>query len=410
MKYFSLTIFVIIILIPRGLFVTNIVLAAAALTGYMGVVDCDAITGWACDKNDGRAVSAWIYDGPMAAGNPILAGSQSNLDLGTGAAAYCGTDYHWFRIAVPDSLKDGKTHAVHTYASSNDGSAYQLLGNSPTNIRCGASACAPDCSGKNCGSDGCGGSCGACPAGQICNANGACGGKAGDAVPPKLSGLAPEGVIYNRALALTVTTDEPADCRFDRQDKSYETMAAKFNSSDRLYHSAPLVLANYGSFSYFVRCVDANGNTGPAPSRISFSYISAVEKTPPPAVPKDMIAPVISDPEPFGELAMSTVTISVSTDERANCKYDIADTGYASMENKMDRSADAKSHHKAITLTSSGSYTYYVRCLDGSGNQDTQSTQISFTYSLPGLRSRDIQPFTRWHGLPGRRGVIRPQR
>ena len=82
-------------------------------------------------------------------------------------------------------------------------------------------------------------------------------------------------------------------------------------------------------------------------------------------------------------MSAAAVTLAVATDERANCKYDIADTDYDSLENKMDRSANAKSHYKKITLDSPGAYTYYVRCQDGSCNQDAQSTQISFTYAPP---------------------------
>ena len=215
---------------------------------------------------------------------------------------------------------------------------------------------------------------------QVCQGS-AC--VAGNSAPPTISGLGPSGTVYLQSVALTATTNVPADCKYDPADKSFAAMGAQFNSSDKLYHSASLVLNRYGSYTYYVRC-QAGTSADQASVVISFTYATAVVTvTPPPVIPKDTTSPVVSDPQPSGSVSAAAVTLAVATDERANCKYDIADTDYDSLENKMDRSANAKSHYKKITLASPGAYTYYVRCQDGSGNQDSASTPISFTYAAP---------------------------
>jgi len=49
----------------------------------------------------------------------------------------------------------------------------------------------------------------------------------------------------------------------------------------------------------------------------------------------------------------------------------------------MDRSANAKSHYKKITLDSPGAYTYYVRCQDTVGNADLSDYTVSFSVAVP---------------------------
>jgi hypothetical protein len=215
---------------------------------------------------------------------------------------------------------------------------------------------------------------------RVCQGN-AC--VAGNSASPTVSGLGPSGTVYSQSVALTATTNVPADCKYDTADKSFETMSGQFNSSDRLYHSSPLALSRYGSYIYYVRC-QVGTSADQTSVTISFNYAAAaVTVVLLPDVPKDTTPPAISDPEPSGSVSAAAVTLAVATDERANCKYDIADTDYDSLENKMDRLANAKSHYKKITLASPGAYTYYVRCQDGSGNQDSESTSISFSYAVP---------------------------
>lgn len=96
----------------------------------------------------------------------------------------------------------------------------------------------------------------------------------------------------------------------------------------------------------------------------------------------DTTAPVRSLLAPSGTLAAGTTstTLSLTTDEAALCRYSTsAGTVYASMTNNFSTEY-AASHSATISgLTNGSSYTYYVRCIDGSGNANASDSTISFS-------------------------------
>ena len=223
--------------------------------------------------------------------------------------------------------------------------------------------------------------------GKICK-NSAC--ATNDAVPPVLSGLAPSGTTYNANVVLTVTTNESADCRYGSSDKSYDLLTSQFSSSDKLYHSASVVLSGFSSYTYYVRCKDAAGNASPTSSKVSFKYASATAVIPPKkdpvtVPPADIAPPIISKSSlaPSGDVGATPVTISLATDEKATCKYDTADGSYEAMKNTMDGANNGTSHSKSAALDAPGDYTYYIRCKDALGNAAKQSATIKFNYVIP---------------------------
>jgi|GEM_PF-4235097 len=94
----------------------------------------------------------------------------------------------------------------------------------------------------------------------------------------------------------------------------------------------------------------------------------------------DVTPPVISGASPSGSLSSSTtsVTLQVTTDELANCKYGTTDTSYSSLTNIFDTTG-ALTHQETYAVSSGNSYTFYVRCQDFANNTDTASTTISFS-------------------------------
>jgi hypothetical protein len=218
-----------------------------------------------------------------------------------------------------------------------------------------------------------------------------------DTAAPLLSKLLPSGTTYNSSVVLSVTTNEPAECRYSWYDKAFESMTLFFTSTDRLYHSAPTSLINYGYYTYYVRCRDTAGNINQVAGRISFRYATTyvAPATPAaPAVPADKTPPVISGLAPSGEVNMAQITISCATDEAATCKYGKTDADYDSLADTLD-TASGLSHSKAVTLTDPGQYTYYIRCKDQKGNKNTVSAQIGFNYVVPkkeGPAISNLQP------------------
>ncbi len=81
----------------------------------------------------------------------------------------------------------------------------------------------------------------------------------------------------------------------------------------------------------------------------------------------------------------STVTISVTTDENATCKFDESDTAFASLSYSMTDSVTSHTGSRTYSSTSSG--TYYVRCNDTTGNVMSYSNTTSFSVSIKGTPS-----------------------
>ncbi|TXI10250.1 MAG: DUF2341 domain-containing protein [Polynucleobacter sp.] len=100
----------------------------------------------------------------------------------------------------------------------------------------------------------------------------------------------------------------------------------------------------------------------------------------------DATAPVRSAGLPSGSQLVGTtqVTLSLTTDESATCKYGItASTAYASIVTTF-ATTGGTSHSDTITGLSNGqSYNYYVRCIDGSSNANTDDYTISFSIASP---------------------------
>lgn len=101
----------------------------------------------------------------------------------------------------------------------------------------------------------------------------------------------------------------------------------------------------------------------------------------------DTIPPVISSPSPSGAQTCTSnprnVTISVTTNEAATCKYGTSDVAYASLPNTFSTTGST-SHSQTVSNACGSSYTYYVRCQDGSGNPTLTSTAISYSVATAG--------------------------
>lgn len=203
----------------------------------------------------------------------------------------------------------------------------------------------------------------------------------GGAIGPKILKLGPSGTLYQGYTTLSATTDTASDCRYSSYNKAYDAMTLNFESSDQLLHTKDATLPNYGYYTYYVRCSDSAGNVSAA-GKIYFRYKSLTPDQPTPTA--DKTAPVI-DPAtlgPAGTVTTSSALLTVSTDESATCKYDVTDVSYSAMANTFDAAASGNTYTKSVTLGDAGPYTYYVRCKDASGNVNSTSSQISFTYAL----------------------------
>jgi hypothetical protein len=95
----------------------------------------------------------------------------------------------------------------------------------------------------------------------------------------------------------------------------------------------------------------------------------------------DTTPPVRSNGQPTGTLpaGTTTTTLQITTDEAATCRYGLtAGTSYAAMTNTF-ATTGGTAHATPISGLNGGSYTYYVRCIDATGNANTSDTAISFS-------------------------------
>jgi len=99
----------------------------------------------------------------------------------------------------------------------------------------------------------------------------------------------------------------------------------------------------------------------------------------------DTVPPTRSNGQPTGILLAGTThtTISLTTNEKATCKYSTAaDTSYDSMANTFSTTG-ATFHSTTITeLTSGASCNFYIKCKDTAGNQNIDNYTISFSTAL----------------------------
>ena len=114
----------------------------------------------------------------------------------------------------------------------------------------------------------------------------------------------------------------------------------------------------------------------------------------------DTTPPTLSNGQPSGTLPSGTTstTMSLTTNENANCKYSTtANVAYSSMTNTFTTTGGT-SHSTTLTgLTNGNSYTRYVRCQDAAGNTNPNDFIVSFSvaniaydYSLSNGGSKTI--------------------
>jgi len=232
--------------------------------------------------------------------------------------------------------------------------------------------------------------------GLICQ-NGACQPK--DNTPPILYYLAPSGIVTNRQVTLSLSTNEKSKCHYGYYDVNFDQMGMEFATTDGLHHTSSITLNSPATYNFYVRCQDISGNTNLTSNKISFTYTT---QTSPPnpivSVTKDTAPPIIQSSSllPSGQVNTKQIDLSLKTNEKANCRYDIADMDFTSMENNFNADANGTSHYKTVTLAGAGKYIYYVRCQDANGNTNPQSVRIEFEYvntsqSSP-LNITDAQP------------------
>ena len=196
-----------------------------------------------------------------------------------------------------------------------------------------------------------------------------------DTTPPVLSNLLPSGTISNSSTTLDITTDEITTCKYDITDVVYDIMSNTFTNTIDTSHNTSFTASNWTNTIY-VWCIDSSDNIGTW--TISFTL--------------DITPPVISVPLPSWSVYNENISLGVTTDESATCKYDTTDIIYDSMSNTFS-TTNSTSHSTNYNTSMSWLNTIYVRCADSESppNKNTTSITISFTLKIP-IMVKDIYP------------------
>lgn len=93
---------------------------------------CTTTVGWTCDGNDlSSSIDVHVYDGGTFIG--MATANQARSDIASTCGGYAN---HGFTFTTPNTLIDGASHNIYTYAINPDGGNNPLLTNSPRTISC----------------------------------------------------------------------------------------------------------------------------------------------------------------------------------------------------------------------------------------------------------------------------------
>lgn len=197
---------------------------------------------------------------------------------------------------------------------------------------------------------------------------------------PIISSGLPTGDLpaETRKVNLSLKTDKIATCKYNSGSAglSYDGMQNVFSQTNAISHSTEVTGLNEGTaYKYYIKCANQSGVKNTGDYVISFRILA----------PKDTTPPIVRNPSHQGDVlpaGATSVVISVSTDEQANCRHALTQgILYRSMGKGFTHYDQTKRFHVAtITgLQNSKAYEFFARCQDLSGNANTGDVMISFT-------------------------------
>ncbi len=189
-------------------------------------------------------------------------------------------------------------------------------------------------------------------------------------------------------------TNEPADCKFHPYPgENYDDMDSDFSTTGGVQHRETISgLVEDTTYRYYTKCEDQSPNQNQNPLDFVIQFTVRPPDTTPPQI-------VQLDPSGFLPSGTTNVDLVVSTDELADCRYDVVPgTAYDSMPN-LFVTTNSITHTDSISGLSDGdTEIYYVRCQDQSINLNQNPTDavLSFTIEI----GPDVTPPVLSNGLP----------
>jgi hypothetical protein len=190
-----------------------------------------------------------------------------------------------------------------------------------------------------------------------------------DATPPTVSIVSPtSSATYATGSSLLTLSGTANDNNAVTQVTWSNNRGGSGTASGTTSWTAGGIVLQGGSNILTVTARDAAGNTAPATLTVTYT---APDTTP----------PVRSNGAPSGTLAAGTTqtTLSLTTNENAVCRFATsAGVAYGSMPNTFTTTGGT-THSTTVSGLTGGSYSYFVRCQDSSGNANPDDFAVSFS-------------------------------
>ena len=212
-------------------------------------------------------------------------------------------------------------------------------------------------------------------------------------------------------LQFGVTTNEPAQCKWGLSSTENYTGSMYFMEEGNYYvtnHTLKFKMPspkdqdgntqpyfqNDGTFNYYLRCQDANGNVNVDAYVVEFCVDASPDATPPFIESTSIIS---GSPVRFN---VGTVPLDVNVNEPAQCKWSREDKSYESMENLMKCATDASDINGNLAYPCNTNLTlvedraenkFYFRCRDSAENTMIESYKFTVRGSQP-LNIIELKP------------------
>ena len=196
-------------------------------------------------------------------------------------------------------------------------------------------------------------------------------------------------------LTLGISTNEPAQCRFDMEAKDFEDMSFELGGNSYLYehnevfslpdpsHGQSQGLNWSGDLNLYIKCKDTHGLISHGFYEVDMCVVEGDDKT----------APSIVAEEGSGIVGFDVTSgdVSIITNELATCRWDLEDVDYLEMENdfvcydSLGKPSNVFGYECSGTLPIANSTDYYVRCMDQpweNESSDRNANAESFVLSL----------------------------
>ena len=205
-------------------------------------------------------------------------------------------------------------------------------------------------------------------------------GSGNDTTPPIIVWTSPSGQVCN-PITLRANTNEPARCKFDTTDKTYDTLAfTMFGNS--LGHNYEQGVQAEGNYLYYVRCADAFNNKMASSKSINYSinYSTCIQLAPVPTL--DKTPPNVSLVNPAAGF--------VSASSQLNFFYNVTDNSSILLCKLLANVSPALSltilgtaanplRNITNNITGSmdkGDYSWSVNCTDAAGNEGASTSRL----------------------------------